>query len=118
LVYNDEFFPAPIIDEEYRKLRKKEFGRTADVESVAIRDGLAVFRGSHSGFNIYETSIHFSATERYRGVIYVNTWNHLMSTHPSPPVLLRYGYKEARPLIVRSGTREDAEEFARRVGDP
>jgi len=118
LVFDDEYFPIDPIDNIYRKIRKEKFGRTADVESVEIRPGLirmANFVTTYCGPNVYETSIHFDGREPFLGTLYVDTWNHLMSCLPAPAVLSRYGFKEAKDYIIREGTREDAEEFARRV---
>ena len=119
LVFDDEYFPIDPVDEIYRKIRKEKFGRTADVESVEIRPGpirMANFVTTYCGPNVYETSVHFDGKEPFFGTLYVDTWNHLMSCLPSPAVLFRYGFKEAKNYIIREGTRKDAEEFAKKVG--
>jgi len=118
LVFSDEYFPNKVIDKIYREIRKLKFGRTADVESVEIRPGLirmVNFVTTYCGPNVYETSAHFDGKEPFLGTLYIDTWNHLMSCLPSPAVLIRHGFKEAKDYIIREGTREDAEEFARGI---
>ena len=118
LVFDDEHFPNSIIDKIYRGIRKLKFGRTADVESVELRPTvrMANFVTTYCGPNIYETSVHFDGAEPYAGNLYVDTWNHLMSCLPSPAVLVRYGFKEAKDYEIIEGTRKDAEEFAKNIG--
>jgi len=118
LVFDDEYFPNSIIDKIYRKIRKLKFSRTADVESVELRPTVRIanFVTTYCGPNIYETSIHFDGQEPYMSTLYVDTWNHLMSCLPSPAVLVRYGFKEAKDYEIIEGTRKDAEEFAKRIG--
>ena len=116
LVFSDEYFPNEVIDKIYRQIRKLKFGRTADVESVEIRPGpirMANFVTTYCGPNVYETSVHFDGKEPFLGTLYIDTWNHLMSCLPSPAVLARYGFKEAKDFEIREGTRKDAEEFAK-----
>ena len=119
IVFNDEYFPNSIIDKIYREIRKRMFGRTADVESVEIvRRGplwFGNFVSTYVGPNLYETSVHLDGTEPYTRTIYVDTWNHLMSTIPAPQILARYGYKDIGKFELVPGTREDAEEYANKV---
>jgi len=118
LVFDDEYFPIDPVDEIYKEVRKEKFGRTADVESVEIRPGLirmVNFVTTYCGPNVYETSAHFDGKEPFLGTLYIDTWNHLMSCLPSPAVLIRHGFKEAKDFEIREGTRKDAEEFARGI---
>jgi len=119
LVFSDEYVPFGPIDDVYRTIRKELYGRTADVESFEVMKSgstlLANFVSTYTGPNVYETSVHFDGREPYNNVLYVNTWNHLMSALPAPQIYVRYGYKEAGEVEFVPGTRSDAEEFAKEV---
>jgi len=119
IVFDDEYFPNSAVDKIYRELRKAIFGRTADVESVELRKTnlgwVGNFVSTYVGPNIYETSVHLDGTEPYTNTIYVNTWNHLMSSLPAPQIVVRYGYKEINKFELVQGTRENAEEYTSEV---
>lgn len=112
LVFKDEVAPTRSLDERYRKERAKIFGRTADVESVEYRTGpTAVFLNNFSGAQPYQTSIHLPGVLPCEGVIYSNTWNHLLSTKPCMFIKLRGGYKKVTAPVME-GDRAAAEEWA------
>lgn len=117
LVFKDEIAPTKDLDERYRQERKKIFGRTADVESVELSGSEAVFTNNYSGIQLYETSLHFASVLPYHGVIYSNTWNHLLSTNPCLLIKLRGGYirggyKRVEARVIK-GDRTAAEEWAK-----
>ena len=120
IVWSDEYVPVPLLDEAYRALRRRIYGRTTDVETVAIdydpASGAArlVFHTTFGEPNPYQLSVHNDAAARTRwtGVVrvYSWTWNHLMSWRPSPWVEALGGYWVERPRLLH-GSRGDAERY-------
>jgi hypothetical protein len=108
LVFADEVAPDGELDRRYRDIRREQFGRVTDVESVEFASGRVVFRDDYSGINLYETSLHYAASPMDSGMLFTNTWNHLLSACPQLSIQLRGGY---RPVVaeVRGGSRQDAE---------
>lgn len=117
IVWSDEYVPVPGIDQVYREIRKKKYGRTADVESIHIVANKVKFPTTYGPPNVYETSIHSDGEEPVKLplTIYLWTWNHLMALQPSVDVMVKGGYYLATGYEVRKGTREDAEDYGRRA---
>ncbi|MDP2952400.1 MAG: hypothetical protein Q8O76_03690, partial [Chloroflexota bacterium] len=113
LVFNDEVHPIAGINEAYRTLRARQYGRTRDVESLEVLEGdLAYFPGSGAGrSNVYETNIHVYTSEPFTGSVFSQTWNHLLSSHGSPMIELRGGYRVASAPIMYGG-RAEAEQYS------
>lgn len=122
LVFRDEVIPySQKIDEEYREIRKKKFGRTTDVESVSVKIGLLGIPRLRLPLNysltpFYAGSIHYAiaglpwVTKR----IYSSTFNHMLDQFGrqiSPVIRLFGGYRTVEPAVVQEGTREEAERF-------
>lgn len=117
IVWDDEYIPfSKLIDEAYRRVRCKKYGRVADVESVEVAGNRAEFPYTFGEPQPYETSLHFDAVLSYNGRIFSWTWNHMLSSRPSPWVMIRGGYRLERGYEIRRGTREDAEDYARSLG--
>lgn len=115
LVFQDEVAPTRELDERYRQERLKTYGRVADVESVQYSEGpTAKFLNNYSGFQPYQTSMHFAGISPCKGVIYSNTWNHMLSTQPCLFINLRGGYKKVETPVM-TGNRSAAEEWAKSV---
>lgn len=116
VVFRDEVFPlSDEVDDAYRKLRKREFGRTADVESFEISRFGAVFPTTSALPNLaYESAIHGYDIQPVSSKIFKNTWNGLMSTFPNPTITFRAGYVKPKYKVKR-GSRDDAESFARNL---
>jgi len=121
IVWSDEYVPGPrLLDEAYRALRRRMYGRTTDVETVAIDYDPAsaaarlVFHTTFGEPNPYQLSVHNDAAAgiRWTGVVrvYSWTWNHLMSWRPSPWVEALGGYRVERPRLLH-GSRRDAERY-------
>ncbi len=118
-VWNDEIFPlSKKIDKMYRKIREEIFGRVADIESISIYPDLDIvfFPYDNASIGFYWMSIHLKSTESiYLPVIFVNTWNHMMSTRWTLDIAKRLGgYYKVKPEWTE-GTREDAERYAKEL---
>lgn len=107
LVWGDETIPLRQADERYREFRREEFGRTSDVETLIVRPDDILFPGTWGGPQPYWTSLHGTWPEPRKGVVFIRTWNHMLSTNPNPTAT----YRRADPG-VREGGREEAEAFA------
>jgi hypothetical protein len=92
LVFRDEIAPSAELDEQYREVRKKVFGRTHDVESVEYIEGDIDFHNNYAGMNVYETSFHWSAREPDKGSVFSETWNHMLTAGGKWINVLRGGY--------------------------
>lgn len=117
VVYRDEVFPlSKAVDASYRELRREQYGRTMDIETVYVDEsetgGTALFETTSAGINPYETNWHFTDRQPWSGALYKTTWNGLMTTRPAAAITLRGGYRESG-LTLYYGAREDAEAFAR-----
>lgn len=106
LVFSDEEFAVARVDEKYRELRQERYGRTMDVETIAIKQGFTVFPQDFAGIQPYNTSIHMSSVTLMR-TVFSSTWNHLFHFTWKPWESLK-DYREVAPPLLR-GTREDAE---------
>lgn len=111
-VFLDEVAPDRLLDEKYRDIRRDLYGRVHDVESIELIGGKVKFLDNNSSHNPYELSLHWSKEEVFTGKVYSNTWNHMMSSSPSPLIELRGGYKNIE-LELRAGNRDDAERWTR-----
>lgn len=106
LVFTDEFFRLKRADDEYRKIRQERYGRVTDVETIALENGVVVYRWTYSGPQPYDTSIHLSIRVLGKNV-FVATWNHMLNFAAKPwedPTT----YQLVEPEMI-PGTREDAE---------
>jgi len=116
LVFSDEYFRlSKKIDEKYRKIRKKIFNRTADIESIVIfpRTGFIRFLHNNMSIGTYDMPLHLKAVEFvYLPVIFVNSWNHMLSTRWTLYIVKKLGGYNKVSVPVTEGTREDAEKFA------
>lgn len=125
LVFRDEIAPQKELDERYREVRKKLFGRVHDVESVELllpdtappirlESGTTLkikFVNNYSFFNVYETSLHWSSVETYSEALFSDTWNHMLSSGGKWVNVLRGGYRQVVVPILE-GDREAAERWA------
>jgi len=111
LVFRDEIAPQKELDETYRETRQKVFGRIHDVESVEFMDGHVKFVNNFSFLNIYESSFHWPSVETFSGIIFSDTWNHMLSHGGKWVNVLRGGYREIVPQILE-GDRAAAEKWA------
>ncbi|WP_430515232.1 hypothetical protein [Pyrococcus woesei] len=91
LAFKDEDYPlSPDIDHIYDLYRYSEYGRFVDLETFYVYIDKttygeiyhAWFSGSYSGNQSYLVikPDHLDGCETYFKIIYVNTWNHLMSS--------------------------------------
>lgn len=119
IVFNDEVFPLDEdIDEKYRKMRRRVFGRTADVESLEV----SITVVEHATFPltsalpnpVYESSVHGYDIQPWTGRIFKNTWNGLLSTFPNPGIVAKGGYVKAG-FELRKGDRREAERYAQSI---
>ena len=106
LVFLDEVAPNPRLDERYREVRRQLYGRVTDVESVEVGEQIR-FVNNASLLNLYETSLHYSDVAIYKGAIYSNTWNHMLSARPQFWIKARGGYNRVE-VEVKEGDREEA----------
>lgn len=101
LVFADE--DHPLIDGAYDVYRLWKYGRIEDTEYflVICSEDTAKFPGSYSGdqtFLVIEPD-HLTSIEQYSGKIYINTWNHMMSSQKDTnPHLLKKKWT-SYPLI-------------------
>lgn len=110
LVFKDEIAPQKELDERYREVRGKVFGRVHDVESVEFLDGQVKFVNNFAFLNVYETSLHWSSVESFSGFLFSDTWNHMLSAGGKWVNILRGGYREVVPQILE-GDRDAAEKW-------
>ena len=111
LVFRDEIAPQEELDERYREARKIIFGRTHDVESVEFLDGHVKFVNNSSLFNIYEASFHWNSVDTFRGSVFSDTWNHMLSAGGKWVNMIRGGYRLALAQYIE-GDREAAEKWS------
>jgi len=111
LVFKDEIAPVKELDEEYREIRLKVFGRAHDVESVEITEEGVKFVNNAAFLNIYESSLHWTAVEAYRNAIFSETWNHMLSAGGKWINIMRGGYRLVGAEII-PGDRQAAEKWA------
>lgn len=111
LVFRDEVAPQGELDKRYREVRKELFGRVHDVESVEIINGQVKFVNNFSFINIYESSLHWTSLEPYKGALFSDTWNHMLSAGGKWLNIIRGGYRLA-PVQYIEGNREAAEKWS------
>jgi len=111
LVFRDEIAPQKELDQRYREIRLKVFGRVHDVESVEFVDDQIKFVNNFSFINIYESSLHWTSVETFSGFIFSDTWNHMLSSGGKWVNIFRGGYRETVAEILEGG-REAAERWA------
>ena len=100
ITFIDEDHPNVAIDIMYDGIRIIEYGSVEDIEAFYIIDGDILFidvldhdRYNHSGsgsqgFRDLDDDVygyHIAETESFSNTIYVNTWNHMMSTIDTNP---------------------------------
>lgn len=110
LVFRDEIAPEEDLDTKYRETRLQVFGRTHDVESVEIVDDKVKFVNNSSLVDIYETSFHWTNTEDFKGFIFSDTWNHMLSSAGKWVNVFRGGYRLVE-VPVLEGDRAAAEKW-------
>ncbi|KKL75213.1 hypothetical protein LCGC14_2057150 [marine sediment metagenome] len=113
LVFGDEVAPAEALDIQYREVRLKIFGRTHDVESVEViasgdEDVQVRFVGNFAFLNVYESSLHWTGLEPYKGNLFSETWNHMLSAGGKWVNMVRGGYRKVE-VPVLEGDRAAAE---------
>lgn len=111
LVFRDEIAPQKEMDERYRDIRKKVFGRVHDVESVEFVDSQVKFVNNFSFINIYETSLHWTSVEAFSDFLFSDTWNHMLSAGGKWVNIIRGGYRLVETPILE-GDRSAAEKWA------
>jgi len=111
LVFKDEIAPVKELDEKYREVRQKVFGRTFDIESVEFLENEIKFVNNAAFLNIYESSLHWFAVEPYKGAIFTETWNHMLSAGGKWINIIRGGYRLVGAAIIE-GDRAAAEKWA------
>ena len=110
LVFRDEIAPSKELDERYREVRQKLFGRVHDVESVEFVDGQIKFLGNAAFINAYETSLHWTSLEPNKDAIFSETWNHMLSAGGKWLNIFRGGYRRVEVTYVE-GDRAAAEKW-------
>jgi len=103
------------VDEEYRKLRLKKYGTTADIESIRIFPKIKrIFYPLNNGsLSFYDLPSHIKLSEFFLDpTICSNTWNHMLSTRWTFHCLILGGYERVEPEMF-TGTRDDAIEWAK-----
>ena len=113
LVFRDEIAPLEELDIKYREARQKAFGRTFDIESVEFLDGQNAikFVNNAAFLNIYESSLHWTSVEPYKGAIFTETWNHMLSAGGKWINIIRGGYRLVGAEIIE-GDRAAAEKWS------
>ncbi len=114
LVFKDEIAPVKELDEKYREVREKVFGRTFDIESVEFTEEGMKFVNNAAFLNIYESSLHWTAVEPYRNAIFTETWNHMLSAGGKWINIIRGGYRLVGAVII-PGDRAAAEKWSPEV---
>jgi len=110
LVFKDEIAPNKELDDEYREIRLKVFGRAHDVESVELTEEGIKFVNNAAFLNIYESSLHWTALEPYKNAIFSETWNHMLSAGGKWINIFRGGYRLVEATII-PGDRQAAEKW-------
>jgi len=110
LVFGDEIAPVEELDVKYREARERIFGRIHDVESVEVVDETVKFGGNAAFLNLYETSMHWTSAEPYKGAIFSETWNHMLSAGGKWINVVRGGYRMVEVPII-DGDRDAAEKW-------
>jgi len=111
LVFRDEIAPQKELDERYREIRQRIFGRVHDVESVEFTDGQIKFVNNFSFFNLYETPLHWTSVEPNKGFLFSDTWNHMLSAGGKWINIVRGGYRLVSVPFIE-GDREAAGRWA------
>lgn len=111
LVFQDEIATFEELDNLYREVRRKTFGRTHDVESLEFVDDKVKFIGNAAFVNLYESSLHWTTAEVYQGFIFTETWNHMLSAGGKWVNMLRGGYRLVEAPILE-GDRAAAEKWS------
>jgi len=114
LVFKDEIAPVKELDEKYREVRKKVFGRTFDIESVEFTEEGMKFVNNAAFLNIYESSLHWTAVEPYKNAIFTETWTHMLSAGGMWINIIRGGYRLVGAAII-PGDRQAAEKWSPEV---
>jgi len=110
LVFKDEIAPIKELDQQYREVRRKIFGRTHDVESVEFMEEGIKFVNNAAFLNIYESSLHWTSVEPYENAIFSETWNHMLSAGGKWINIIRGGYRLVSANII-PGDRAAAEKW-------
>ena len=110
LVFNDEIAPNNELDDQYREVRRKIFGRTHDVESVEFTEEGVKLVNNAAFLNIYESSLHWTSVEPYKNAIFSETWNHMLSAGGKWINIVRGGYRLVEANII-PGDRAAAEKW-------
>lgn len=111
LVFRDEIAPVKELDEKYREVRSKIFGRTHDVESVEVTEQGIKFVNNAAFLNIYESSLHWTSVEPYKNALFSETWNHMLSAGGKWLNIIRGGYRLVGATIT-PGDRQAAEKWS------
>ena len=111
LVFKDEIAPYKELDDEYREIRLKVFGRAHDVESVELTEEGIKFVNNAAFLNIYESSLHWTGVEPYKNAIFSETWNHMLSAGGKWINIIRGGYRLVGATII-AGDRNAAEKWS------
>ncbi|MBA7670224.1 hypothetical protein ES703_78369 [subsurface metagenome] len=110
LVFKDEIAPNEELDAKYREVRQKVFGRAFDIESVEFLENEIKFVNNAAFLNIYESSLHWTAVEPYKGAIFTETWNHMLTAGGKWINIIRGGYRLVGAPIIE-GDRAAAEKW-------
>ena len=110
LVFRDEVAPVKELDEKYREVREKVFGRIFDIESVEFLENEIKFVNNAAFLNIYESSLHWFSVEPYKGAVFTETWNHMLSAGGKWINIMRGGYRLVGATIIK-GDRAAAEKW-------
>ena len=106
ITFSDEDYPKLNLDKTYDDVRFDMYDTIEDIEVFYIIDGDIVFMnvlnsdrfdhsgsGSHGFYDLkhFFWGYHIDNTESFSNTIYVNTWNHMMSTIDTNPYMSK-GY--------------------------
>lgn len=110
LVFRDEIAPSEDLDARYREIRKKVFGRVHDVESVEFTEDQIKFVNNAAFLNVYESSLHWTSVEPFKGALFSETWNHMLSAGGKWINVIRGGYRLVDAQVIE-GDRQAAEKW-------
>ncbi len=114
LVFGDEIAPVEELDVKYREVRQQVYGRTFDIESIEFLENEIKFINNAAFLNIYESSLHWTSVEPYKGAIFTETWNHMLSAGGKWINIIRGGYRLVGAKIIE-GDRAAAEKWSPQV---
>ncbi len=113
LVFGDEVAPFEALDTKYQEVRQRVFGRTQDVESVEViaaadegGDPQIRFVGNHAFLNVYESSLHWTGLEPWKGSLFSETWNHMLTAGGKWINVVRGGYRKVDVQVLEGGRGE------------